>query len=380
MALRVDERWPGTGASWQARATVTITGAARAGQQAWTGASGAGDMGRQAPPATVTIGGATRTRREAWTGASGRSGAGRQARSMAPVTGAAGAGRQAWTGASGAGGMGRQARTTVTITGAVGTGRQAGTGAGLAGRQAWAAAGRVGVISGTAPRRLRRRRAGQPVPIYSYMPPKVVADDEWALPKRWPSRFAPAGLLFALGMGVAGMVVAQPGASGPPPGAGENTLAMRLPYVPSQLPAMVPEDWAKGLPPAALPWVVPIQQVATAESLDPRLLASLVWVESNFDPTAVSPKGAVGLAQVMPETAKELGIRLRDPLENLAGGAHYLRINMERFGQVDLALAAYNGGPTRMTAARTLSRLPDPDIRTYVTRVLQTFRGLGGGT
>lgn len=287
-------------------------------------------------------------------------------------------------------GAGRQAPTTVTRTGwqaataadrAGGAGRQAWTGvprAAGAERQAWTAADRAGGTAGTGARRRRRRRAGEPTPIYSYAPPAVVADGEWAPPKRWPSRLAPAGLLVALGMGVAGMVMAHPGASGPPLGVGENTLAMRLPYVPSQLPAMVPEDWAKSLPPAALPWVVPIQQVAAAEGLDPRLMASLVWVESNFDPRALSPKGAVGLAQVMPETAKELRIRLRDPLENLAGGAHYLRINMERFGRVDLALAAYNGGPTLMTAARTLSRLPDPDIRTYVTRVLQTYRGLGG--
>lgn len=179
-------------------------------------------------------------------------------------------------------------------------------------------------------------------------------------------------------MGVAGMVMAHPSKTGPAFGAGEDTLAMRLPYVPSQLPAMPPAEWANSLPSEAMPWVGPIQQIAAAEGLDPRLLASLVWVESRFDQHAVSPKGAVGLAQVMPDTAKMLGIRLKDPLENLAGGAHYLRVNMERFGNVELALAAYNGGPTLMSASKTLARVPYEETRTYVTRVLQTYVGLGG--
>jgi soluble lytic murein transglycosylase-like protein len=179
-------------------------------------------------------------------------------------------------------------------------------------------------------------------------------------------------------MGVSGMIMAHPGKTGPAFGAGEDTLSMRLPYVPSQLPEMPPEEWANSLPPEAMPWVGPIQQIAHAEGLDPRLLASLVWVESNFDPKAVSPKGAVGLAQVMPDTAKMLGIRLKDPLENLAGGAHYLRVNMQRFGKVELALAAYNGGPTLMSVSRTLARVPYDETRMYVTRVLQTYQDLRG--
>jgi soluble lytic murein transglycosylase-like protein len=172
------------------------------------------------------------------------------------------------------------------------------------------------------------------------------------------------------------MVLASP--RGPGLAFTEDALAMRLPYEPSKLRPMDPAVWAGSLPADAQRWIPPIQSIAAEEGLDPRLLASLVLVESRFNPVAVSPKGAIGLAQVMPETAKELGIRIRDPLENLAGGAHYLRINIERFGRVDLALAAYNGGPTRMTAAKTLNRLTDPEIRTYVTRVLQTYRGLGG--
>ena len=326
MALRVDDRWPSRSTAWQTRTNTTRTGwqtrtsIIRTG---WQTAMAARPSEKSSVIPIPTAGVAIR-----------------------PTT------KTGW-----------ETRTTARRTG----------------RQAWTAVDRAGGTAAPAARGRRRRRASQPVLIYSYAPPTTVADGEWALPKRWPSRLAPAGLLVALGMGVTGMVVAQPGV-GPSVGAGENTLAMRLPYVPSQLPAMVPGDWAKDLPSAALPWIVPIQQVAAAESLDPRLLASLVWVESNFDPKAVSPKGAVGLAQVMPETAKELGIRLRDPLENLAGGAHYLRINMERFGKVDLALAAYNGGPTLMSVSKTLNRLPDPDIRTYVTRVLQTYRGLGGET
>ena len=217
----------------------------------------------------------------------------------------------------------------------------------------------------------------RPAPVYSWQP-KVVREVPLTPPKRWPSRLAPAGLVVAFGMGVAGMVLAHPGKTGPAFGAGEDTLAMRLPYVPSKLPPVPPAEWANTLPPEAMPWVGPIQQIAMAEGLDPRLLASLVWVESRFDPHAVSPKGAVGLAQVMPGTAQMLGIRLKDPLENLAGGAHYLRINMERFGKLELALAAYNGGPTMMAASKTVAHVPFEETRTYVTRVLQTYKGLGG--
>ena len=232
----------------------------------------------------------------------------------------------------------------------------------------------VGYVGTTRALRPGTRKAAPATAAWT--PPQHVPDAALRPTRRWPSRVALPGLALAVGLAVTGLIVANP--DGPDLPFTEDALSMRLPYVPSELPDAIPGDWANGLPSPAMPWVVPIEQIAREEGLDPRLLASVVWVESNFNPKAVSPKGAIGIAQVMPETAKELGIRIKDPLENLAGGAHYLRINIQRFGRVDYALAAYNGGPTRMADAKTLARLSDPDIRTYVKDVLQTYQGLGG--
>jgi soluble lytic murein transglycosylase-like protein len=70
--------------------------------------------------------------------------------------------------------------------------------------------------------------------------------------------------------------------------------------------------------------------------------------ESRYNHAAVSPKGALGLAQLMPGTARQLGANPYAVLENLRGGARYLRIQIDRFGRYDLALAAYNAGPERV--------------------------------
>jgi soluble lytic murein transglycosylase-like protein len=75
------------------------------------------------------------------------------------------------------------------------------------------------------------------------------------------------------------------------------------------------------------------------------LYLRLVQQESGWNPTAVSPKGAVGLAQLMPSTADHLGVDIDNPAENLDGGARYLRRMYDKFGTWRLALAAYNAGP-----------------------------------
>ncbi|MEY4696860.1 MAG: hypothetical protein RIT14_1288 [Pseudomonadota bacterium] len=75
------------------------------------------------------------------------------------------------------------------------------------------------------------------------------------------------------------------------------------------------------------------------------LFLRLVQRESGWNPGAVSVKGATGLAQLMPDTADLLGVDIRDPVENLNGGARYLRMMYDRFGSWRLALAAYNAGP-----------------------------------
>lgn len=79
------------------------------------------------------------------------------------------------------------------------------------------------------------------------------------------------------------------------------------------------------------------------------LLQTLVWSESGFDPAAVSPAGAIGLMQLMPQTARELGVDPHDPEQNIRGGAAYLRRQLDRFdGDLERALAAYNAGPEQV--------------------------------
>ena len=83
------------------------------------------------------------------------------------------------------------------------------------------------------------------------------------------------------------------------------------------------------------------------------LLDALIWTESRYNPRAVSSAGAAGLGQLMPGTAKDLGVRNRfDPQSNIQGAASYLRQMIDRFGMVHLALAAYNAGPGAVGKAK----------------------------
>jgi soluble lytic murein transglycosylase-like protein len=102
-------------------------------------------------------------------------------------------------------------------------------------------------------------------------------------------------------------------------------------------------------------------------------LMALVAAESAFDPSAISPRGARGLTQLMPATALELGITedtIDDPLTNLMGGAAYLRQQIDRFGNLPQALAAYNAGPSR--AERPSHRWP-AETKAYVARIMDTL-------
>lgn len=119
------------------------------------------------------------------------------------------------------------------------------------------------------------------------------------------------------------------------------------------------------------------REAAGEAGLDPELLKAVAAVESNFDPGAVSPKGALGLMQLMPETAESLGVSDPfDPAQNVRAGARYLRDLLDRFGNLELALAAYNAGPGAVEKHRGVP--PFTETREYVEKVLSIFRRAGG--
>src|ERR1700719_558095 len=120
-----------------------------------------------------------------------------------------------------------------------------------------------------------------------------------------------------------------------------------------------------------------VNEVVNAASgryhLDPDLINSVIHAESGFNPRAVSPKGAQGLMQLMPQTASRLGVANSfDPSDNLEGGTRYLRELLERYN-FDLikALAAYNAGPQRVEQYRGVP--PYYETQAYVARIIRDF-------
>ncbi len=118
-----------------------------------------------------------------------------------------------------------------------------------------------------------------------------------------------------------------------------------------------------------------IASVANDFGLDADLLHAIVRTESDYDASAVSPKGAIGLMQVMPATGRRFGFAdLRDPKTNLSAGATYLRWLLDRFGNdLSLALAAYNAGE-RAVERYGADVPPFPETRDYVASVMSRYR------
>lgn len=112
-----------------------------------------------------------------------------------------------------------------------------------------------------------------------------------------------------------------------------------------------------------------VAELSVRFDLSPALIEALVWQESRWQAHAVSHAGAQGLAQLMPGTARYLGVDPRDPFANLEGGARYLREQLDRFdGNLEKALAAYNAGPGRVLAANGIPRIRE--TQTYVAAIL----------
>jgi len=133
-------------------------------------------------------------------------------------------------------------------------------------------------------------------------------------------------------------------------------------------------SWRKHRLPDSVPYADLIEDAARKADLDPRLLAALVRAESNFDPAAVSRVGARGLCQLMPSAAADHKVHdVFDPAENLRGGATHLRILLDRFESLDLALAAYNAGAA--TVDRYGDVPPYRETRGFLRRILGEFCG-----
>jgi len=132
------------------------------------------------------------------------------------------------------------------------------------------------------------------------------------------------------------------------------------------------------LPSRTQPFEAELDEAAARHRLDPKLLRALVAVESAHRPHAVSSAGAAGLTQLMPATAQDLGVADRfDVRANLRGGADFLARQIVRFGDLRLALAAYNAGPERVARLGRVPRIAETEA--YVEQVLTCYLALAAG-
>lgn len=126
-----------------------------------------------------------------------------------------------------------------------------------------------------------------------------------------------------------------------------------------------------------------ITQTSLAYRMNPALVRAVIQAESAYDPNAVSPKGAMGLMQLMPEMAWSLNVaNPYDPKQNISGGVRHLRYLLDRFGgNLELALAAYHAGETRVSRDSRIPRISE--TQQYVRKVIrfyQSFSRDGGGS
>jgi soluble lytic murein transglycosylase-like protein len=158
-------------------------------------------------------------------------------------------------------------------------------------------------------------------------------------------------------------------------GGGEVTVDSELVanIVPNEI---APEPELAALP--LLPHLTPlIEPAARKYGLDSRLVAAVIWVESSGDPKAESRTGAKGLMQLMPATARSLGVsNAFDPAQNVEGGTRYLKQQLDDHRDLSLALAAYNAGPTAVALHGGIP--PYRETENYVRRVLDLYQKAGG--
>jgi Transglycosylase SLT domain/Domain of unknown function (DUF4124) len=145
--------------------------------------------------------------------------------------------------------------------------------------------------------------------------------------------------------------------------------ASHAPDIASQSPTNEPVDY-----------MAVINNACHRNGVDPKLVHAIVKVESDFNPYALSRKGAMGLMQLMPQTAINMNVHnIFNPHENVDGGVRYLRYLLDRYeGNLSLALAAYNAGETAVKKWGTVP--PYPETQNYVQRILKLYNGTGIST
>jgi murein DD-endopeptidase MepM/ murein hydrolase activator NlpD len=146
-------------------------------------------------------------------------------------------------------------------------------------------------------------------------------------------------------------------------------LTGRMPAAPvaAAAPPAQPSGWAyEGTPPEYVPI---IEAAAVAEDVPPQILDSLLWAESQYDPNALSPAGAQGIAQFMPDTARGYGIDPADPAQAIPAAATYLGDAYRQYGSWELALASYNAGHGAVQEYGGVP--PFPETQAYVAKILK---------
>ena len=136
--------------------------------------------------------------------------------------------------------------------------------------------------------------------------------------------------------------------------------------------------WLRLPPNVQVRFTEEIKAIAARHGVSASLVESVIRVESAFNPSAISPKGAQGLMQLMPQTATSLGVRNAfDPKQNIEGGVRHLRYLIDRYpGNLPFAIAAYNAGEGAVDRYRGIP--PYSETQEYVRRVLQLSGGGGG--
>jgi soluble lytic murein transglycosylase-like protein len=147
----------------------------------------------------------------------------------------------------------------------------------------------------------------------------------------------------------------------------DSFFLLKPPSPPAENPGMSAEMDCPPLPDSEVDALV--ESAAKREDLEPNLLRGIAKQESGFRPCAVSSKGAMGLMQLMPATAVELGVKDPfDPKENVDAGARLFKQLLTSFGDLTLALGAYNAGPSKVNDANGLPNIPE--TLNYVQKIL----------